>query len=710
MDLRVKQKIINGKKVTGIINENLKEITLFEFEKIVEFKQSDCKYFICEKEDGSCSLYDKHGFCWISYEDGYKELRILKSFCNFDSICVVAKKNDKVGILCLKLEYNPEFSNPIGVKVYDAYKFGKCDEIRDFDDTTVQLIKHTKGEDRIGYWYHKNINEIVEPKFLTYNYYTIKCKNGVGLYSYKDEHGNTTHDAYSLSDHVEYDKLTLNVEMIGYSKLKDKKKVVGLKQKVYDDTKSRYHTSFRFEDFIPANYSNISYDEETQIFFLEQRVNNKVKKGFMGVTFDWHFGGKGWWIWGYPNLRIEVNVPCEYDDIKMLGNYALVKKDEKYGLIKFSFGKSNGDWDYDNSKKKSLGRCREIVPCIYDSITKTQNLFIGQINQEERIITDCIDKKTDQTVIIANNYNKVKQIHDNVFLCELENSKKEVVVIKKHVPDYQWQDTSCSISKISSCDNAEIISNNKHGYLIKVTNDNIIDIYSGNGEKDVEIVERDIANCTYDLENNFYVIAKNNGHIIYIGSSGNVIFTTEKLGFEPSNLSVVYLKALNKFKVSNNGLIRIYSNLINNQAYENRLFSCFEELQTYYYTFVGYTEILEDGLITKLSRIDMRDNMKEIEILKGNFQVENVVLDGKRIIFSTIDYKDSKKKYGVIESQKGNICIDCAYDNIQFDSNNQVFICSSDEEQSVFDTDGFINENQNIENVGSNQRVLNLSL
>lgn len=35
MDLRVKQKIINGKKVTGIINENLKEITLFEFEKII---------------------------------------------------------------------------------------------------------------------------------------------------------------------------------------------------------------------------------------------------------------------------------------------------------------------------------------------------------------------------------------------------------------------------------------------------------------------------------------------------------------------------------------------------------------------------------------------------------------------------------------------------------------------------------------------------
>lgn len=714
MELRVKQKMMNGKKVMGIINDNLKEIVPFEFRNIIEVEAHSYKYFICEKEDGTCSLYDGNGYCRISYNDGYKELKVLKYSWSNNLVSVVAKKNDEVGILSAGFEWNNGYSEPSGTKVEVAYKFGKCDEIREYDDETVQLLKHTKGEDRIGYWYHKNINELVEPKFLSYNYYTLKCKNGVGLYSFKDENGDERHDSYRLSDHVEYDKLTFNVEMIKYSKLKDKMKVVGLKQKVCDSSKSSYHPSFKFEDFIPAIYSNISYDEEKQIFFLEQTINGQYKKGFMGVTFDWHFGGKGWWIWGYPNFKTEVNVPCEYDDIKIIeGNYALVKKDEKYGLIKFSFGKSNGDWDYCNRKNVANGKCCEIVPCIYDSILKVQDSFIGQIDNEERIITDFIDEETKQTVIIANNYNKVKQISSKVFLCDLKNGKKEVVVIKEHSRYYQWQDKSCSISKISPCDDADVIRNNDYGYLIKVTNNNIVDIYSENDEKNIKKIEGNIANIKYDSENDFYVITKNNGHIKCVNCSGNVIFATDKLGFESDNLSVAYLKEINKFRVTNNNLTRIYTSLnVNNdnETYENRLFSCFEALETYYYTFVGYTEVLDDSLITKLSHVDKRDKMKETVILKGNFQVENIVLNGKRIIFSTIDSETGQKKCGVIESQEGNVCIDCAYNNIQYDSKNQVFICSSDDEKLVFDIDGFVNENQNIKSISNDQPVLKLTI
>ena len=710
MELRVKQKIINGKKVMGIINENLKEMTPFEFKNITEVESHGYKYFICEKEDGTCSLYDMNGYCRISSDDGYKELKVLK--CSYDNpIFVVAKKNDEIGILEARFEWDRD--NGYSKKVEIAYKFGKCDEIREFDDGTVQLIKHTKGEDRIGYWYHKNINELVEPKFLSYDYYTIKCKNGVGLYRRKDENGNKRHDSYDLSDYVEYDKLTLNVEMIKYSKLKDKKKVVGLKQKVYDSSNSIYHPLFKFEDFIPDIYSNIRYDEEKQIFFLEQKINGKLKKGFMGVTFDWHFGGKGWWIWGYPNLKIEVNVPCEYDDIEIIeGNYALVKKDGKYGLIKFSFGKSNGDWDLFNRRNVANGKCREIVPCIYDSIVKAQDSFIGQINNEERIITDYIDEETKQIVVVANNYKKVKQLSSEVFLCDLENGKKEVVVIKEHSRCYHWQDKSCSISKISPCDNAELIGNNGYGYLIKVTNDNVVDVYLESDEKNIKKIEGNIANIKYDPENNFSVITKNNGHIKCVTCSGNVIFATDKLGFEPDNLSVAYLKAIDKFRVTNNNLTRIYSrlNVNDNKTYENRLFSCFDALQTYYYTFVGYTEILDDGFITKLSHVDQRDKMKETEILKGNFQVENIVLDGKRVIFSTIDSETGQKKCGVIESQEGNVCIDCVYNNIQYDSKNQVFICDSDDEKLVFDIDGFVNENQNAKSFSNDQHVLKLTL
>lgn len=715
MELKIKQKIINDQKVMGIINENLKEIAPFEFKKIVEVNG----YFICEKDDETCSLYDMNGYCRINYKDGYKELKFLKSNFNNNYLYLIAKKNDEIGILNAVLEWNNGYSKPSGTKVEIAYEFGKSDEIIEYDDKTVQLIKHTKEENLIGYWYHNNIKELVEPKFLSYNYYTIKCKNGVGLYKFKDEYGNKTYSSYRLSDHSEYNKLTMNVELIKYSELKNEKKVIGLKQKVFDSSKDSYCKSFKFEDFIPAIYSNISYDEEKQIFFLEQTINGQVKKGFMGVTFDWNLYAKGLWVWGYPNFKVEANIPCEYDDIKIIknnvsyeyndieDNYALVQKDKKYGLIKFSFGKSNGDWNYNNRKNIANGKCYEIVPCIYDSITKTQNYFIGKINNEERIITNCIDKKTNQAIVIANKYNKVKQIHNEIFLCDLENGKKEVIIIEKN---YYYQD---SISKISPCDNAEIINNNGYGYLIKVINNNIIDIYSKNNEKNIEIIEKNIANVTYDSENNLYFITKNNGHIKCVRTSGNIVFSTDNLELEPNNLSVVYLKAIDKFKVTNNNLTRIYSNLNtnnDNQVYENRIFKWFDALKTYNYTFVCYKEILENSLITKLSHINVRDNMKETEILKGNFEIENIVLNGTRIIFSTTDCENKQKKYGVIESQEGNICIDCAYNNIEYDSINQVFICSSDKEQLIFDTDGYINENQNIKNIHGQQHVLKLTI
>ena len=57
-------------------------------EKIVEVEGYGYKYFICEKEDGTCSLYDIDGYCRISYEDGYKELKVLRSSFGYNSIFV----------------------------------------------------------------------------------------------------------------------------------------------------------------------------------------------------------------------------------------------------------------------------------------------------------------------------------------------------------------------------------------------------------------------------------------------------------------------------------------------------------------------------------------------------------------------------------------------------------------------------------------------
>lgn len=706
MELRVKTKIVNGKNVKGIINENLKEIAEFIYADIYEFqanKYSKNKYFICKMEDGSCSLYDYNGVCRISYKEGYEIEKILKmteSYYNNGIIDVVAKKNNEIGILSARLDRENN-NKPI---VVISYAFGKCDEVKEFDDGTVQLIKHTKRKDRVGYYYHKNIGEIIEPKFLKYYYHTITCKQ-VGLYKLTDENGEKAYPYYKMSDHIDLEdkKFTFNTEMISYSKLKNNKKVFGLKQKVYDSKESGYHPSFKFEDFLPANYSSIRYDSERQLFYLEQVVDGKVKKGLVGVTFDWHLYSKGWILYGYPNLKIVVNISCEYDDLEIIDNkYIKVKKDGKYGLIKFSFGKSNGDWDCYNRENVANGKCYEVAPCIYDSIEKLGANFVGSIGEEERIITDCRDEKTNEYITVSNDYKKVNSLSDNIYLCELKSGKKEVLVLHKY---YNWEyqsEYNCTTNKVSPCDDAIVLNNkeNSNYCLIKTVNNNITSIYCKDSKGKIELIEENILDITYDEISKSYIISKTNGHIVLVNGYGNKDFSTEALGIEPTELSVTYLSAIGMFKVKNNNIIKMYSskNKPGNQVYENRVFKSFDALQTYSNLFVGYIEQTENEEVAKLARVTTINDekgykMQETELLKGNFQIENIVLNGKRIIFSTIDSETRSKRYGVIESEEGNICIDCTYEDIQFDSNNKMFICKKDEGEILFDSDGYPFEN-----------------
>ena len=669
MELKVKEKLIDGKRLKGIINSNLTEVAPFIFQNIYVYKYYlfgyDRYYYICEREDGTCSLYDDYGKCLLDYSEGYKKLHILK--CSNE---VIAEKDGKKGIL--KKHYIKDTDSS---KLEEAYPFGKCDEIEELKDGTVRLIKHTKSSDRVGYWYHKKIQERIEPKYLTYDYVTISPEGGV------------RHPMGCIpTDHIEKNKLTLNVEMVNYSKLKNKRPVFGIKQKVVTRADS-YTLECNFEDFLPAEYSNIKYDPKSQIFFLEKIVDGKIKKGFIGVTFDWHFG-----LCNYPNLRKEVDIPCIYDEIEIIDdNHALLKKDSKYGLTKFSFGKSNGDTDLYNRKKFSRGYLNELVPCIYYSIEKAGPNFIGRIGDEEQIITNIIDKDTKETKIIQGNYKKIVRLNDSIFLCDLEDGKKEVIFFKYFAATYLTYERQI-FAKISPCDNAEIIKGeSQEKYLLKVVNGNVIDVYYEDEKThNIEKLEENISSISYNHEKNVFIIIKQNGHIVYTNHYGQTLFSTEALGLEPKNLSVEYLNALGMYKVTNDGLIKIYMGSCNKlNLFENRVFNSFEVKQAGRDTFCGYVELTKDGIISKLSRID-RNYMKEIELLKGNFKVEDIVLNGRRIIISHLDSKTGEKKFGVIESQEGNVCIDCSYNSIQYDHFKERFVCSTDNEVLSFDNDGFI--------------------
>lgn len=700
MELKIKTKIIDGKKVKGLIDENLNEIAEFIYEDILEVTpykyEKNKKYYICKMKDGSCSLYDYNGNCRISYKEGYEIQNILKFsidyyFCN--SIEIVAKKNAEVGILCAKYDSS---SKKCSVDI--SYAFGKCDEIKEYDNGTVELIKHSKENDLVGYYYHKNIEEIIEPNYLSYVYYILSAKK-VGLYELSDGKGKRRKPSYDLSDVAEYDKFTFNAELISYSMIKKNKKVFGLKQRVCDY--SHYHPSFSFEDLLKGEYSSIKFDEGKQIYYLEQIVNGKTKKGLIGVTFNWHFYSKGWWIWGYPNLKIVVNVPCTYDDLEIIDDkYIRIKKDGKYGLIKYGFNKSTGDYYNDgHTLRTSDAYCEEIAPCIYDSLTKLGDNFVGDIDGEKKIITDYKDEKTKKFITIENKYKEIKLLSNNIYLCELETGKKEVLLIKPIIKYWKFEPDECIISRINPCDDAEIINSEKqYNCLLKVKNGNNISAYCINEQGKFDLVEENILDVSYDSNSQKWFIQKSNGHIKVVDELGNDIFNTENFDIqvndESKDLSLLYIKELKMFKVLNNNLIKMFGhkNQIKTQTFEDRTYKSFDIIKLNYNLFVEYIEQKEDKEEKKFARLNMEDEkIQEIDLLKGNFQIEDII-NNKRLIFSTLDSSTNLKKLGVIEIKEGNVCIDCIYDSIQFDYNNNLFVCTKDNIENLFDIDGFAYE------------------
>ena len=111
--LKIKEKMVNGKKVAGLINENLKEVAPFEFESITEVVLKGCysrDFYICKKEDGTCSVYDSDGNLRLSYVDGYKVLDFLKYR---EGNAFVVEKNGEVGIISSLLERDRNQNNNV---------------------------------------------------------------------------------------------------------------------------------------------------------------------------------------------------------------------------------------------------------------------------------------------------------------------------------------------------------------------------------------------------------------------------------------------------------------------------------------------------------------------------------------------------------------------------------------------------------------------
>jgi len=689
VELKIKEKQVNGKKVSGIITENLKVITPFIFETI----NKSGNFYICTMEDGRQSVYNSKGTCLLSYEEEYKDLKELKISmrnCGY----FYGTKEEKVGILRLSYNYVKDIEVP---EVYEAYKFGACDEIEEMHDGTIKLIKHNKTKDKIGYFYHPNFPKLVKPEFITYDYYRVNAKS-LCINTKEDDR------YYDKSSTVEKGSLTFNIELVKFSKIKNKREVFGLKQKTVTE-RTDYTFKTDFADLFKCEYSKIEYDEERQIFMLEKIVDGKIMKGFVGVAIEWDLQTRGSEVSGYANFNPQVSLPCEFEEIRILpkdkyetDSYVIVKKDGKYGMYKFWFKEKFGDYnyyDYYNRKTTAESMFDEIAPCIYDSIEvkDVSKGMIAKINDEEQIVMDV--KTNGKYVNIKNKYKKVNILDENIYLCEKKNGNKVLVLVSKE--DYFNREYKTVITEEIACDDVELFKSDSDKNVIKVTKDNISDIYIINPNI-MKIVEN-IVDIKQDARYpKYFKVTKENQHICYVNYEG-VVFDTEKLNIVPSNLDVEYLESIYMFKVSNNGIINLYNNkcLCGNKIYENRDYVAFDAVGTYNHTFVGYTE--KEEKISKLFRVRLAGtDITEVDILEGIFNVDNIILNGERIIYSIFDNHEGKIKYGVIETIEGNSCIECEYDSIKFDANNNVFVATLNNENYLFDIDGFTIEIEDYEN------------
>lgn len=687
MKISIKEKIKEGKKVQGAINDNLKVIIPFEFERIEECTIKDYysyTFYKCIKEDGTTSVYDSEGNLLLSHTDGYTVIDFLPMF---SGRAFSVMKDDKKGVIKSKLLYEGKKSEVSGYELETLYKLS--DDI-DFvvEGKNVKVVKHLKTKDKIGYLYHSRFEDFKKPMYSSINYHKLNAKR-VEFYKLSDGHSRGN-PSFERSEDIQYDKFTFNAELVKYSVATKDGEKFGLKHKVLDSEKSSYHYYFKLDDFLPCDYSKITYDDELQMYYLEKVVNGKVKKGLVGIAFDWNFFSKGWWIWGYPSLLKTIELDCIYDDYEIIdGKYILVTKDGKKGVFKYSFNKSNGDY-FNNNRVSACPRLHEVASPIYDSIEKVDNTFICTANGEKVIISDSIEINSNNVFSkVSNSYKDVKKLSLDMFLAKKDN-KNDLVYINRFWRASWDTHLSSSISIIENIDDAYVIST-KYNPFIVVVNGDKKDLYKIDDKK-LSLIEEDIKDASYSLDEEILKVEKNNGHISYYSSSGTLYFSSEELELDIENSSITYNHDLDLFKVLNNGKISLYAGKrinLGQKAYEGREFVDFNTCLTSSKRFVGYREVIDNFVhLPRLVTVDVHKNCAETLLFEGEYYVNNIVCGGTRIIVTKV-FEDGTEKVGVIESTEGNICIDYEYDSIDYDAKHNIFICNYNEDKFYFDKDGF---------------------
>ncbi len=701
MEYKIKSKLIDGEVKFGIINDKLEVVLPFKYsnieEKTFERKNwsgsSSKSYYILSNSNNKKGIFLNDGKSLI--EPIYDYIDYIPLFDNeYWSKFIVGKQNED------KMEYGILERQGSSGTYKLVYPFGKADEIK-IEDGKVLLYKNKGNRVLRGIFKDSQLGTF-DPKYTQLNL-------GISKPKYKPIMPDPKDVFVDKSATWSFGFQEWPIEYIMYGKIKNRKEVRGILVRNGKDD---------WNELVPCEYSNYSIDTSENLIKLSQVKNKRELKGLMGFSTYWNISTQGSVVHGNCTYKPEFTIPCEYDYISLLygvseiwkrtkKKFFLVKKHEKYGLLKVCYSFVRGP--YDNSYNyKPAASIEILLECKYDNISLLSSeegqSFVFTSDGKKGLLIDSYGYYDKNRKALQTNceYKSIVSIsdgyHKKFVITNFDDKKSVFVPYKIEENVYEFKHTPFEYNNILL---KEILQCSK-----KVDETQFYDIYDSS--LDLIVANADSVN----FEDSMYKVSKNidenNTRITFVDKNGNVL-----LDEQGENISATYSKKLGCFFILRNNIIQIKKS--QNQRTDEREFdiqgdyTIFDFVDSCFVKFKRATENSKMG-IYKFVRDNWSGRNKITILLKDEYENIDIVGNGTRSIVSKIISNDvPRTKYGVMENNIGNECIPIEYDSIIFDGEN--FIASNCEngeiKQIKFDSDGFYLNSETFES--QEKKVLQLN-
>lgn len=677
MELKIKQKYVDGKVMYGVINENLEEVIPFSYDDIV-----DNNVCICYKDDCP-TIYDRFGNKLVEFDKKYYiNDFILRSSDHL--ICSVTDENKQLGIIevTTNVKEHKKVTKAIKTKVKVLWEFGKADYIKkNYSEFIIDHLEYCRP------FYYKMTGSLSYDEKRDKVVILKPCMNI---------------DTFSLQigPSYKYPKVTI------LTGTRINEKTGHLEKFIAQEADGE------FEDL----ESEISPDSEITFFTYYYDEYDGSRKFFNRIIVI------GNTINGYC-YNLKEKKLCRafsetYDSIKW-DKYSFdemweVSKNGKHGVIRaHTYEMSNHDGSCNVPIMGDDYIYQEWIPIKYNQLDFRLG-WCRSIGTHEKykdlIIFDKNEKYFEKNKYIRtydNNYIDIEYWGD-FYVCRKEDGKKDVISEKnlsKYVDGQGFVDFGHIID--NDVDDVEKISYLDRTYVIKTTKNGKIKLFERSGREFNFRNSGEIGDeiTSVKQENDVLTVFFNNGLILTYCMSYGYISLLNRMNskkISPNNIHFEYHNNSNLLIERNNG-VKLHFASLTSEAGNSKLQFLFNKDLTDIRlkdTFISgadaelaYTEQKDDRKLTTLSKTITKYHPErcvvEEKYFEGELKIESEIKNDC-IILSKVDLKTNQKVYGVFSYISGHILIDFQFAKIRFSKQNYFECTTFDGKKFNIDTDGFV--------------------